>query len=273
MSRILPLGETIKLDDNNKFINPCSIDKIFSPWSEVIDDVIKTYRDNMGDRLRSVYVRGSIARGTAVSGVSDVDTFAVISGSRWQHDLSWVNTEQEKLNKKYPFQTGVEIQLITEDELAAVSAKDSITFTIKVLSVCVWGDDVSTTIADFEYGLYLAEDLKTFEPGLQQLTQIIISKGLGEHTHKAVQWIMKSIVRNGFYLVMEKESVYCRDLYPCYTAFIKHYPEQKEAMTFALEQAIKPDASQDDILDFLDTFGSWMTKEINNIFFKTELTN
>src|SRR5690606_41345984 len=51
---------------------------IAGPWASAVALVVDAYRDRLGPALHSVYVRGSVARGLAVEGVSDLDTFAVL---------------------------------------------------------------------------------------------------------------------------------------------------------------------------------------------------
>jgi len=272
MTKILPVGDVLGFDAAGKFINPCSLKNIVSPWSDVIDDVKQVYLERMGENLHSVYVRGSIPRGTAVSGVSDVDTFAIITGDRWQHDLSWIAEAEQKLSKQYPFQTGVEMQLITLNELHEGKDIESIRFTIKILSTCVWGQDIRRLIPSYKLGRYLIKDSLRLEKEINEVTQALSKEQSGETVEMLCRWIMKVIIRAGHSLVIFKEGSYSRDLFPCYTGFCKHYPERAEEMKYALELAIEPIKDQQALLRFLKMFGSWLIAEILEIYPTNEKT-
>jgi len=52
-------------------------------------------------RCIGIYLRGSVAKGTAVAGVSDIDTFAVIFGEREAIDRSWIAAFQQRMAVQY----------------------------------------------------------------------------------------------------------------------------------------------------------------------------
>ena len=77
---IKPMGSYFELDSDGYIMNPASIEKIQSKWYPAIDDVIEVYKKVCGDKLINIYVRGSVAKGQAVEGISDLDTYAFIEG-------------------------------------------------------------------------------------------------------------------------------------------------------------------------------------------------
>jgi len=72
---------------------------------------------------------------------------------------------------------------------------------------------------------------------------------------------MKIIVRTGLALVITKENTYTRDLYPAYKMFSKYYPEKESDMRKALEYAITPIIDTNQLLSFLNEYGTWMVSE------------
>lgn len=69
---------------------------------------------------------------------------------------------------------------------------------------------------------------------------------------------MKILVRAGLALVIVEENLYTRDLYPAYTLFAKYFPEKEHEMRQALQYAIDPTDNPEEIVEFLNKFGSWM---------------
>jgi hypothetical protein len=82
--------------------------------------VMAGFVENLGENLYSVYVRGSVARGLAIDGVSDVDTFALVKPSFSSERIRWQKTDfqsdiAESIQKKYDFVADVEMMLATYD--------------------------------------------------------------------------------------------------------------------------------------------------------------
>ena len=64
-----------QVDKNGFLINDATKEQITPQYQAVIDDAIKAYRDNIGDDIHSIYVTGSVPRGLAEDGKSDLDMF------------------------------------------------------------------------------------------------------------------------------------------------------------------------------------------------------
>lgn len=272
MAKIHDIGFTLKFDEAGYFVNPCSAAKILPPWRALVDEIVLLCKHHLQSNLLSVYVRGSVARGTAVLWVSDVDAFAVIKGNRWAVDLSWIGGVQQVLDDQYPFQTGVELQCVSDREILEATISEFVRFTIKTLSTCVYGEDVSEFLPKYKFGEFLATDVRDFAKGLNDVTSALTSDGLDKDSTRAIcRWIMKSFVRTGFYLVMLQEKTYSRDLYPCFKVFCKYYPEQEKDMGKALVMAVDPIDDAQNLLFFVSAFGNWLTAEIERKFSNTLL--
>lgn len=261
MTEIKSIGTTLDMDSDGFFISPCCSSNINESWQEVIDSTIAAYRYFLKEQLVSVYVRGSLVRGTAVPGVSDIDTFAVVNASRWQLDLSWIEKAQIRLAQKCSFNTSVEMQVMTLSELKDPKSLEPLGFTLKVLSSCVWGEDVSQTLPKFGLGNYLLKDLVELEESLETVLDKVMSLEDDDELVLVCQWIMKVLVRSGYCLVIPQERTFTRDLYPSYMGFKKHYPEQAERMALALQLAIKPSRDKATIIDTLTGLGQWIVTE------------
>ena len=77
---------------------------------------------------------------------------------------------------------------------------------------------------------------------------------------------MKVIIRTGFELVMEMENQYTVDLYPCYKAFSKYYPEKENQMYRALELYLEPSDDVNFLRRFINEFGLWLITVVRSKF-------
>src|SRR5688572_33403162 len=89
--QIQPKGSYFQTDENGFLINPASAGKVQEKWKPLINDIAEAYKTKYGEKLKNVYIRGSVAKGEAVEGVSDIDTFAYV-------DLSEEELEGNNIN-------------------------------------------------------------------------------------------------------------------------------------------------------------------------------
>ncbi|MEA5523093.1 nucleotidyltransferase [Limnoraphis robusta] len=267
MGEILAIGKILAVDEAGFIIREASINKITPEWRLLVDQVILAYQNYWHHAIDSIYIRGSVAVGKAISGVSDLDSFAVVNTEKSQLDDSWFDSFQEQLKFQYPFCTGVELKALESDCLLNLNLDSyhNLRMLLKTQAACVWGEDISLQfppckpdINAVSHAFDLEQDLQRVIIDLQQLDET--QSGTVE---KICQWIMKRMVRSGFEIVMETAQCYTRDLYPCYELFSRYFPQQKSQMYQALTWAINPIDERVKISEFLNSFGGWLVSEID----------
>jgi len=268
MMKIRPIGRLLKTDSEEFIISESSVEKIKSPWKEALEDIKnEIYLSEVSDIIHSIYVRGTVSRGEALEGISDIDTFAVVTKPIDSFDRTWVKDKRIALEKKYPFCDGIEIRFIYKEDLITKEDFYNDRFLIKTQSACIYGDDLSKEIQPFKAD---KETSNHFHQNLEELfnnAKKYILENKGEEDLKdTCRWIMKRILRIGFVLVMNKEKAFTRDLYPCYEIFSKYYPEKEEDMYKALDWALNPTTDEEELIDFLNSFGVWIKEERDRIF-------
>ena len=130
---------------------------------------------------------------------------------------------------------------------------------IQTHSVCIFGEDVRMFLPKYKVSQELAYEhiIQLRKQIGQARKELIHNKGVGDIAD-CCRWIMKIIIRAGLALTIDREGLYTRDLYPAYTLFSKHFPEQEENMREALQYVIEPINDINEILLFLNTFGEWL---------------
>jgi len=263
MAEIRKIGGTLKLDSMGFFINPCNMDLVCPPWSEVVEEIKNAFLTYLGTKIHSIYVRGSVAKGTAVESVSDLDMFAIVHDDPSDIDMSWEDEFRLLMSRKYPFVNGIEMGIAPIDKASGDSSVRALCFLIKTQSLCVWGRDLIPVLENFAPGRYLTDGIHDFEDNVRMITSNISGIEDKNQLDSICMWIMKQAVRTGFLLVAEQEQTFTRDLYPCYQLFCRHYPEYKAEMKFALQAAIGPQCSREELLCFLNEFGMQLTNMVN----------
>lgn len=267
MAEILKIGRLLKTDKDGFIISESSADKIASPWKEAVEEVKNAYLQNLGDVVHSIYIRGTVSRGEAIEGISDIDTFAVITKKPEEVDRSWVRETRKALDAKFNFSTGVEFAHISLDELFDDDKLFNDRFTIKTQSACVYGEDLAQKIEPFKADIQTASHFhRNLDKVLENAKKGIANNPDKEDIKEWCRWVMKRIIRAGFILVMDKEQAFTRDLYPSYELFSKHFPDQEPRMKIALDLAINPTDDVEALNHFLDDFGVWMREQVEAKF-------
>lgn len=106
---IQPLGSYVELDVDGYVINPTSLEKIQEEWKPVIADAVAAFKEQFGDKLKNVYIRGSVAKGKAIKNISDLDSFAYVNLPSADIDFTWEKEAEDNIKNKYPFVEGVEL--------------------------------------------------------------------------------------------------------------------------------------------------------------------
>lgn len=258
------IGTVLHVDQDGFLIGESSSENIQPPWLNVVEDINKAYIEHLGTNLHSLYVRGSVSRGTPIEGVSDVDCIVLVRGNVTDLDLSWKRAFVDDLKKKYPFSTHFDIDEEAFDRV--LDGQSPVTaFNIKVNSTCLYGED-------------LAEELEPIKPGPDCITvanwfnqerldnKITLLRSTEPIDVKSESmWLAKHILRLGFELVMEKDQSYTRDLYPSYEIFSKYYPEKEREMHNVLEMAINPTDDASETLKMLQGIGLWAVSEASKM--------
>ena len=71
------IGSIQELDDKGFIINNLSLENLQENYRLILAEVVGLYQSLYKDILHSMYIRGSVAKGTAVRNIADLDTVAI----------------------------------------------------------------------------------------------------------------------------------------------------------------------------------------------------
>jgi hypothetical protein len=258
MNKIHKGGVFLATDEEGYLIPDTSASKILPPWREAVDYARQIEVRRLGARLHSLYLRGSVPRGTAIPGRSDLDLFAVLFDDQGgSSPPPWPRRELENFRRLFPFVTSVENSHI---DLADVHGPfHYYRFVMKVSAVCIHGEDLLPGIAPYKADAPIAEEWFRIFPHLVDLFVKELGESNEEESRKRLcHDMMKGFLRAGMLLVMRRQRGYTRDLYPSYQCFSKHYPGQEPAMRRCLELAVNPASDPQVLLPLVTDLAAWM---------------
>ena len=240
MIEIAEYGGVYAVDSVGRLIPEGSRENIVPPWSEAVAFLVRGYQEVIGEHLHSVYIRGSVARGLAVEGLSDLDTTAVARPHEvdWERAIAWGQRTRREYAERFPFSHRPEIDVRLLADL--IEAMPTMRW-FKLSAACVYGEDlladaspvtldemIAATSVEADY---IAKVVSDFHEGIA---------AEGADTRSYCRWICKRFLRAASALVLSRTRKVTNDLYYCYKLFSEHYPEREPAMRRALELALNP---------------------------------
>jgi hypothetical protein len=267
MNEVTKTGTFLPLDENGYLISDAAFDKIVSPWREAVDYARQLEVCRLGDRLHSLYLRGSVPRGRALIGRSDLDLFAVLFDDASASSIKPPYFDDFLI--RFPFAASIESSHIT---LADIHGPfHYYRFVVKVSAVCIHGEDLLPQIPPYTTDAPIAEEWFRIFPHLVDQFVLDFPKSNDRTKKRLCHDIMKAFLRAGMLLVMKRAHAYTRDLYPSYQCFSKHYPAQKPAMRRCLELAVNPESDGRKLLPFVTDLAEWMRQATKAEFGALEL--
>lgn len=262
MTEIREIGSFCSIDDRGYIANQSAPEKINKKFLKVIKLINEKCLSALPREVHSIYIRGSVPRGLDIEGVSDIDVIIVTYSNPQYIVLDWVEETEQYIDQKFSFINGVEIGISPLSEFDAAKYCSMIPFLLKTYGICIYGENIISKLPDYKPDISLANEhlihLKSFidaaKKGLTDNEDIEEIKGW-------CSWVMKVIVRSGGVLVIDEEQMYTRDLFPAFKIFCKHYPKKEQEMKKALWYSINPLSSSEEIVKFLNHFGSWIEEE------------
>lgn len=252
---IKPTGSYFEIDEDGYLKNPASLDKVQEKWKPVLDDVVEVYKKHFGDKLINVYVRGSVPKGQAVEGVSDLDSFAYVDLNDKEIENGWQSESRKKLKEKYPF--------VEDFEIHAESLPENPGFILSQ-SLCLYGEEIEVKKRrpGNDMILHIAND-ERYENAEKWFREVDPSSE--EKIKNKCVWLMKNILRSGFEITMERSKRYTRDLYLCYKDFSEYYPEKEALMREALDLALNPVSDIEKILEVKNKIAPFLLEEAKKV--------
>lgn len=135
------------IDPQGFIVNDADLSKIPCHYQPAIDTAIEAYQTHLSDTIHSVYVRGTVPRGMAIPGVSDLDTFVVVTAGETTGVLPWAASVEKAVIAACPELTGVGFECWLMTDVLAPDGLPELPFALKTQSVCVCGDDLSTQLS------------------------------------------------------------------------------------------------------------------------------
>jgi uncharacterized protein len=261
------LNSTDRGLDRAGFIRPeVAPSRVTPPYLPVVDHLRDRCRAAFAEDLHGLYLTGSVVKGSARPGVSDLDALAVLRVPPTADHEALARGVADAVAARHPFLVGASVGLCHRDVVLSRAQRYDMGFFVKCLCACVDGDDLAAQLPRYRPSRALARGTNG---NIRRLVDDRRAR-LAATTDPGVvaflcRGIMRKIVRTGFTLVMPRYRGWTSDLEPSVAIYAAYYPEQAAAMRAALALAQTPSGDRRSVLAVLDTLGAWLAEEYDRV--------
>jgi uncharacterized protein len=217
-----------------------------------------------GPRLHSAYLYGSVVRGNAVPGRSDVDVVAVLLAAPVDKDRRRADRVERALVERFPVLFSAGVGLTHLQEVRSPAQRYGLQVLLRELAVCIGGEDLRP-------GLPPTKPSAAVAAGFHDDTHAVLARArqsLGTSTDPEVirrvcRMASRRMVQVAFAVVMAREGVWATVLEEQAAAVGAVFPQWAEAARRAAEQGRRPVADTGVVRELLDSFGRWAEDELD----------
>jgi uncharacterized protein len=250
------------LNDDGTIAREGALDRVPAAFVPVVAAARAQIAGTFGARLHSAYLYGSIPRGTAIPGLSDLDLLAVLTGPPADADRAAARAIESALDGAFAQINGAGIVLgSTSSTLSELERYDG-GFFVACLCTPLLGDDLASQLPRYRpTGLLAREtngDLALF---LSRWRTRAAGAVTGADRQTLSRYVSRRLVRTGFTLIMPRWGGWTSDLERSAMLFGRYYPQRAAQMRVAAAVARVPSADPALLGMLIGDLGPWLAAE------------
>lgn len=233
-------GSYAKLDDGGFILNSVENSEIQDEYKNIVEHVKRVYTEVFGADIHNIYLRGSVAKGEAVPGISDIDAFAFTYNKASEEKLRDLKRKTAELAYHHPILNGADL---TQAWLGAFYRLKPLHIMLKTQSKCIYGPNLAYAVQDLKPGHETNQHLSSVKKEVEETLAWLSEEHSESEIMARCTWIMKRLLRSIAEKACLNRGLYTRDLYRCYELAIKEDPLNSESWRRVLELAVNPSVS------------------------------
>jgi hypothetical protein len=217
----------------------------------------------LGRRLHSGYLYGSVVRGNAVPGRSDLDLVAVLWTPAGTSDRLAASRVERGLVARFPVLADAGVGFMHLREVTSPRQRYGGQVFLRDLSVCVCGEDLRPGLPRTRPSAAVAAAFHEDTPAvLARAREALRARTDPDTVRRACRVASKRMVQAGFAVAMARDGVWATVLEEQAAAVRAAFPQWASAARRAAEQGRRPVADPDTVAELLDTFGRWVEESL-----------
>lgn len=205
----------------------------------VVDNVIDLLCARLGAQVHSIYLYGSVAKGAAVAGVSDLDVCLITRRTLNAAEHHSLRAIAEHVQTQHPLISKVDFDCGTLAEALADENRFSWVYWLKHHCRCVAGEDLSLRFTPFTPSREIAVAVNgDFIPVLQGYLQQLAEAGNARQIQRAAA---RKLLRATNLLRRTEDNDWPETLEEYASRVVRRFPQQQQAIAWLLQQCHTPE--------------------------------
>ncbi|MBR8642980.1 nucleotidyltransferase domain-containing protein [Streptomyces tuirus] len=251
------------LDAQGFIIREGSLARVPGAFHPVVSAAGDRLTDAFGARLHSAYLYGSIPRGTARVGRSDLDLLLALREEPTEADRAAARALGAALDEEFEQLDGYGTLLFSRARLLSDLERHDLGWFVACLCTPLVGEDLAAHLPRYRPDSLLARetngDLALLLPHWRR--RIAGAGDTEEARRPLVRFMSRHLVRTGFTLVMPRWKGWTSDLREMAEAFAGYYPERAGQMRAAAVLGREPTGDATVLESYVDDLGPWLAAE------------
>jgi hypothetical protein len=247
------------LDDRGFIEREGSLSLIQPDFRPVVSAARTGLLAGFGPRMTSAYLYGSVPRGTARLGRSDLDLLLALREDPTDDDRAQADAVADGLNKQFAQIDGVGLLVLSRSQVLSDLERHDLGWFVACLCTPLLGEDLAEYLPRYRPDSLLARetngDLRLL------LTRWRERIARGDDPRTLDRQISRHLVRTGFTLVMPRWNGWTSDLTQMAEVFGTYYPQWADAMRQASEAAYEPVGAPHTLRAYTEDLGPWLAAE------------
>ncbi|UQX01757.1 nucleotidyltransferase domain-containing protein [Streptomyces sp. RerS4] len=239
-----------------------ALGRIQPEFSGVVAAARARISEAYGRRLHSAYLYGSVPRGTARPGRSDLDLLLALHHEPTDEDRDTAEVLGQGLDEDFPQIDGVGILLYDKDTLLSEQERYDLGWFLACLCTPLLGADLAEHLPRYRPDATLAResngDLALLLPRWR--ARFDAASAPAEYRRMS-RFFARHLVRTGFTLVMPRWGGWTSDLTESAAIFGRYYPERAEQMRDAAVVALEPVEDPAVVRWLIEDLAPWLADE------------
>ncbi|MBG7005778.1 nucleotidyltransferase domain-containing protein [Pseudomonas aeruginosa] len=230
---------------------------VFRP---LLDDLRRTLARPPFERaLHSVYLYGSVARGEAIAGRSDLDLTLVLRDPPSSELAAQLETARLTLQARHPEVSKIDFDIGHLAEARDPANRHSWGYWLKHRCRCLWGEDLAAGLAPSRPSKAIALALNgDYAQVLEDYAGRLDASRPAEESRRLQREAAKKLIRSSDVLRGEAETAWPETLEHYLALFHARHPEQAPALEYFKAVLDGQAADPAEFAERLRAFGAWM---------------